>query len=399
MTDYQELMDILSTPRPNGSRGERETRQRLKSWLDQRGIPYRVQTFSHDPYFFEAIGLWLIVSRTLLALAIWLRWGWPALAIALVSLPGGLLDMALHLPCVSWMGRCKGENILIEFGPGGDGKAACQELLLTAHYDSKTELLDHVQRMIFLRGLPLGILLTLLLGALGPADRLLLATGSPWAQATYIACVLLCLPLLFLAWGLGLNLSLGRLVKPSQGAVDNGTACAILLGLAQRLQVAERRGAAPLQHTRLTLALFTGEEVNLQGSRAYVQSRLWPLPAVAVNMEAMAQDGDYVYWERDGSIFRLEPTAAGLNAALCDAVAQVAGRAPKPDGPVISDAASFLRAGIPAAVLGTHDTKWINRGFHRPSDCRERVVMERLPEGVEILSCLVQKYDRNEVKP
>jgi Zn-dependent M28 family amino/carboxypeptidase len=104
--------------------------------------------------------------------------------------------------------------------------------------------------------------------------------------------------------------------KSSQGAVDNGAACAILLGLAERVA----NGKITLEHTRLTLALFTGEEVNLQGSRAYARGRAFPLPTLAVNLEIMAQNGAYVYWEQDGSVFKLYPTSELANQALRDAV-------------------------------------------------------------------------------
>jgi hypothetical protein len=386
MADYEQLMSILSVPRPNGSRAEQETRRRLQDWLAAHNIPYRLHSFPHYPYFFECIGIFLISSRLLLALAIWLRWGWPAFIIALASLLGATIDQAFHIPLVTWPGRKLGQNILIELGPD----QANRELIFSAHYDSKTELLDHNQRMFFLKKLPLGIALTLLLGLLGLLDGELLAQGSHWATVTYWTGFVLSVPLLFLAGGLGLNLSLGRLVRPSQGAVDNGAACAILLGLAERVA----NGKITLEHTRLTLALFTGEEVNLQGSRAYARGRAFPLPTLAVNLEIMAQNGAYVYWEQDGGVFRLYSTSELANQALRDAVRQVMGLEPQPAGPVISDGGSFINKGIPTAVLGTYDKEMKDGGFHRPADNLGRVVMDRLPEGVEILTRLLRSYDQ-----
>ncbi|MBN1146666.1 MAG: M28 family peptidase [Anaerolineales bacterium] len=385
MPDYSELMHILSKPRPNGSAAERSTRQALQAWLEARSIPHRLHSFKRYPHFNTAIGVWLIFSRSLLALAIWLRWGWPAALIAFLGLPGGLLDVALGIPLVTWPGADRGENILIEFEPPNPEK----EMLLSAHYDSKTELLDHHQRLFFIRKLPLGILLTVLLGLLGPLDSYLMGAGSPWARLTYSAGALLSLALLFLAWGLGLNLSLGCLRRPSQGAVDNGAACAILLGLAESLQ----NGRLPLERTRLVLALFTAEEVNMQGSRAYASQRAWALPAIALNLEVMAQDGDYVYWEQDGSSLKLAPTSPEVNHRIAQSVAEVVGLPAHPAGPVNSDGYSFLRMGIPTTTLGTYDTEWGERGFHGPADNLERVVMARLPEAVEILAHFVRKYD------
>jgi len=385
MVDFNALMGILSVPRHNGSPGERAARQALLDWMDAKGIPHHIHTFRLYPHFFIFIGLWLILSRTLLAAAIWLRWGWPSAVIALVGLAGGLVDIITGFPLVSWPGAVVGKNIILEFGPAEPE----QEIVISAHYDSKTELLDHHQRLFFVRKLPLGIVLTVLLGILGPLDSALNGAGSGWAPVTYGLGFLLCLVLLFLAWGLGLSLSMGRFRKPSQGAVDNGAACAILLGFADQLM----EGHVNLQKTRLTLALFTGEEVNMQGSRAYAVDRDWDLPSLALNLEVMAQDGDYVYWEQDGTSLKLVPTSPQVNQAVVRAVHYATGAPAKPAGPLNSDGYSFLRNGIAATTMGTYDRGLVDRGFHGPEDNLDRVVMERLPEGVDILAHFVRQFD------
>ncbi len=163
----------------------------------------------------------------------------------------------------------------------------------------------------------------------------------------------------------------------------------MLTGLAERLA---RREVA-LSRTAVTLAFFTGEEANMQGSAACVRSRAWPLPAIAVNLEVLGQGGGYVYWERGGVGFRPLPTAAAVNSALIQAVRKVTGEPPQPAEPVNSDAASFLARDIPAAVLGTRDRVLGLGGFHRPTDHPGRVVMDRLPEAVEILSRFVRRVD------
>jgi hypothetical protein len=128
----------------------------------------------------------------------------------------------------------------------------------------------------------------------------------------------------------------------------------------------------------------------MQGSRAYVKGRDWPLPSAAVNLEVMAQDGDYVFWEQDGSIFRLVSTDQNINQTVAGAVARVTGRAARPCGPVLSDGGSFLFAGIPGTTIGTLDSRMGETGFHRPTDNLDRLVMERIPEGVEILKSFIQ---------
>jgi Zn-dependent M28 family amino/carboxypeptidase len=247
--------------------------------------------------------------------------------------------------------------------------------------------------MFFIKNLRLGIWLSILLGVLSPIDHWLLVQASPWANLTWWGGGALSLLLLYLAGGFGLNLSTGSLRRQqSQGAVDNGAACAILLGLAERIQ----RGELPLRQTRVTLALFTGEEINMQGARAYALSRQWPLPTIALNLEVMAQNGEYVFWEQDGNSFRLFPTSAEVNQRLVKAVQAVTGSPPQPAGPINSDGFRFLQAGVPAGVLGTYDAVLKDRGFHGPADNLGRVAMERLPEGVEILATFIKQYDDKE---
>jgi len=217
--------------------------------------------------------------------------------------------------------------------------------------------------------------------------------ASPWASLTYPIALLFSLFLVILAWGLGLNLTLGslraRLGGASQGAVDNGSACAILLSLAERIQ----SGALRLDSTRVTLLFFDGEEVNMQGSQAYVRQRDWPLPAGALNLEVMAQNGEYVIWEQDGLSVKLWPCSAEINQAIARAVEAITGAPPRRVGPINSDGGSFLRVAIPASTLGTYDKTLADRGFHGPADNLGRVDLSRIPEAVEILTRFIQQSD------
>ena len=292
--------------------------------------------------------------------------------------------MDANLTVVTWPGARRAENIVIEFEP----KHPKQEVIISAHYDTKTEVLDHHKRMFFLKRLKFGIGLTALLGLWGPLQAVL--ANSAWSEVVYWAGVALTAPMLLLAWGFGLHLSLGRLLEPSQGSVDNGAACAIILGLADQVAA----GKIPRDDYKITLALFTGEEVNMQGSRAYVSQRQKDLPTVALNLEAMAQDGETIYFERDGTVFQLLPTAETLNQAITAAVKEVTGHSPQPFGPVTSDGGSFLMVGIPATTIATVDRILGVTGFHSPADNLDRVDFERLPQWVEILKAFLSQIQR-----
>ncbi len=79
------------------------------------------------------------------------------------------------------------------------------------------------------------------------------------------------------------------------------------------------------------------------------------------------------------------PTSIEVNNAIKAAVKMVTGIFPHPAGPINSDGFSFLSAGIPASTMGTYDIELRDTGFHRPTDNPERVAIDRLPEGVNIL--------------
>ncbi len=375
----QELMQVFSRPRPPGSAGEQETARAIQQWLEAQGIPYRVHSFPLYPYFFESIGVWIILSRTVLWLAVWARWGWAALVIALVGLFGGSVDILLGRPLVTWPGRRQGKNILVDFTPPG----ARREIVFCAHYDSKTELLDHRQRRIFVERTRFWAGLTLFVGGLALGTEYLASPAA--AEILHWANVGAATMLLLAAWGLGLHLSVGRLVEQSSGAVDNGAACATLLMFAHRLAHEE----IPSPDTRVTLALFTGEEANMQGSRAYVRSREWPLPVRVINLELLGQDGPYILWRQDGDAFHRVETSPDLRAWVTKVVTQVTGKPPQEEDLINSDAFPFLRVGIPAVTLGTADTRWGTRGLHRPTDNLARVHVERLAEHVDVLWHLV----------
>ncbi|MCP4168407.1 MAG: Zn-dependent exopeptidase M28, partial [Chloroflexi bacterium] len=193
---------------------------------------------------------------------------------------------------------------------------------------------------------------------------------------------------------LGLNLLLGRVAQPSQGAVDNGAACAVLLGLAQRLASAK----IELARTQVTLAIFAGEEVNMQGSAAYVRQQDFPLPLSALNLELVGQNGPYILWRADGNAFTRIPTSQPLNDDLSAAVLAVTGERVQWQDYLNSDTYSFLSAGIPAATLGSLDNTYGVRELHRPTDNVARVAVERLPECVDILATFIKAHDDQATK-
>ena len=137
----------------------------------------------------------------------------------------------------------------------------------------------------------------------------------------------------------------------------------------------------------------------MQGSRAWVRSRPWPLPACSINLETLGQDGEYFTWKADGTVLSRRATDERLTAAVSAACERVTGR-PAASLPVSnSDTFAFLAAGIPAAGLGTLDRSLGAAGLHGPLDAPERVSTARLNEAVAVLRELLKTIDSGDALP
>jgi hypothetical protein len=376
--EFTDLLAILSIPRPNGSRALTRTVEAVRAWLEGEGVSVQPHRFILHPYFMELLGLWLILTGLLMPVAALGRWGWGGLALTILALAVILLEVRFLRPTVTALIRQPAENLVVSFPV----PAPTQEVILCAHLDSKTELLDHYQRSVLLRlGVP-AMGLALVSGVLTVVEALL-PQGAAAEVVRWLA-FLTALPVTVYGLGMGANLVGGRFSRrPSTGAVDNGAAVAILLALARRFD----RGRVRLHRTSVTLLLTVGEEAQLQGALAYVRDRRdWPASVSVVNLEVMGQNGGYMLWEEDGTAMTGLPTDPALNHALERAVEAVTGERPVRVPTISSDAFAFLRSGLPATTLGSFDMDLGGRGFHSEMDNPDRVSPERLVEAVEILS-------------
>lgn len=383
--EFAELMEKLSTPRLNGSHAVHDTRLYLTDWLKSNAISSHLHTYRLFPYFMEIGGLWLVFSQILLALSIWLRWGWIAMPIALIGLTVMILETkGVHI--LSRLVAQDGENVIVELMPTGEVQ---QEVILSAHYDSKTELFYDRLRNFFMGKLPIAMATALVLGLLGIADAFV-SRDTLLSSILHYAGIGLTVVQLSLFLPLGVNFIFGRFASPSQGAVDNGAACAILLGVAKRF--AEQK--ISLAHTKVTIAIFSGEEVVVQGSRAYVRDREFPYPTTALNLELMGQGGNYFVWETIGDPFSAYPTTAELNLSLEAIIDELTeSRLLKASGPAGTDSLPFLAAGISATSLASVDVSLGTSGLHTPSDSLKRVYREKLQESLLIIFKLLEEYD------
>jgi len=380
---------LAETPRENGSAELHET----AAWIAERvlasGLEPGLLPFSAHPYALRLAGVLILVGSLAYArLAFSGRWR-AALAAGL-ALPALLLaELELGLPVFGWIGAEPQAHLRARLEP----PAARQTLVLAAHYDTKTDLLDHVERApVDLLALPMVPLLWIgaAAGALAPRfpRRRCLLRGA--GRAVAVAA---------LAYGAAsfAALSAGALVPSrSPGALDDGGSCAVLIRLAEEL------AARPPERTRVELLWLSAEEVGVQGSRIYAAKRFAEAPAEpvwVVNLEGLGASPRHAVLAGERSALRTRRPDPGLVARL-DAVHRAALGAPLATTfyAGATDARSFLARGIPAATLVTHEPGTrVTRHLHSAADSRSRLDEAALDASLAYLAALVRDLDREPI--
>jgi hypothetical protein len=373
-------------PRENGSAALQRTADFLLETLRGAGVDATLVPFTATPYALRLAGVIALVGGVLYFRLVRGQRYAAALAVA-VLLPALLLaQLDFQLPVFGWLGAQTQYHVLGRV----PAREASQRLIFAAHYDTKTDLLDHVERApIELLALP--IVPFMLVGALaGAASRrarrragLLRGTAraAGWAGLVYGA-------LLFA------TLSAGAFVPArSPGALDDGASCAVLVRVAERLAA-----QAPLERTEVEVLLLSAEEVGVQGSWVYAAQRFATppeLPTAVVNLEGLGASERHGVLPTERFTTRAYAADPGLVALLDDVHRKRFGveLAVLPVGGA-TDARSFLAHGVPAATLYSEEPGVLfPRHLHSARDDRSRLDPAGLDASVAYLLDVARAAD------
>lgn len=341
----EELLQLFDFPRDNGSAGLERGRALIDSLLTTVGVEARAHSYECVTLRTEVAAACILVSASLWIVAAWRQrrlflYGTAAALLAALLVGSGALDALL--PSVPQTNL----HYLVQ-----PQQEQLFEVLLSAHYDSKTEWLDHVERSIAAGACWLACAVGMFLNLRrrpGARPAAVVAAGTLVALALH--------------WGGG------RWLPRSHGMVDDAAACTLLVELAAR---ASHR---PLLHTRLRFVWFSGEEVGGQGSEALSWRLDATKPRLVLNLETIGAGPRLVYAAREWTGRSLAGPAAETVRQLTDA-----GLRDTLPFPVQTDAAAFLRRGTPAVTLlnTPRSASWI-RGLHSKADCLPAVDLRGL---------------------
>ncbi|MBI4515927.1 MAG: M28 family peptidase [Deltaproteobacteria bacterium] len=385
---FDEILDGLGGARENGSVALAQAAEYLDKTLRATGADVTLHTFTCRPYSGRVAGVVCLTLALAYSALMWRRrWGW-ALGLALLLPTYLLLDYEGRLPLFSRLGELPEANVVASF-PVTDPE---RTVILSAHYDTKTDLLDHYQRA------PIQFLIV-------PMAMLAVAfplTGR-WRRwrgraEGHVRGWSVIVPLYFA--GFALAMSGGALVaERSPGALDDGAAVATLVKLAESLAAGEPQ----LARTEVMIVLFAGEEVNLQGSAAFVRERLPllpPRPLYVINGELWGGGRVLSYFTADRSPLRRYEAATALVRVLDRAARRGNhGGGIEPDvQPVTTDARSFMAAGIPSVTLASHrEGESYVRQLHSRADTRQRLQPGALDRMLAFLKAALAEIEANGV--
>ena len=385
-TSWDALLGPLAeTPRENGTAALHQTASWLFETLRASGLEAQMVPFAAHPYGLRLAGVLALGAGLAYLSAVRARRAGLALLLAIAA-PGLLLaDLSWYVPVFGWIGAETEHHVLARLAPTGE---PIQRLVFAAHYDTKTDLLDHVQRApIELAGPPVAALMGAGAVALwvAPGARLAraLAAAAGWGGAL---------------WGVGLfaALSAGAFVPGrSPGALDDGGACAVLVRLAERLA-----GEEPPGRTELEILLLAAEEVGVQGSWVYAEQRFSgppELPTFVVNLEGIGASLDLGVAGSERFTLASYPPDPRIVDLLAAVHRERTGRElARPSWGGATDARSFLAHGVPAATVFSREPGVrFPRGLHSARDSRARLDEAALEETVAFLAAVVRAADAN----
>ena len=380
------LVRLADVPRENGSAALEQTAVFLRDVFERSGIEVELVSFSAHPLALRMAGVIALAGGLLyLRLMRARRFGF-ALLVAL-ALPALLLaELDFQQTLFGWVGARTQHHVVARL----PAEHAEQRLLFTAHYDTKTDLLDHVERApVDLLAAPVTLLM--IAGALAGwgAGRLQrgakalrrLGSAAAWSAAVYGV-------LAFAALSAGVFLP-----QRSPGALDDGASCAVLVRLAERL------AAQPaLARTDVEVVLLSAEEVGVQGSWVYAAER-FPgppaLPSFVVNLEGIGASTRHGVLPSERFTLRSYPPDAQI-VELLDGVHRARFGTPLERAPVggATDARSFLARGVPAATLFSREPgSRFPRGLHSARDDRSRIDEAALDASLDYLLAAVRAFE------
>ncbi|MEJ5362486.1 MAG: M20/M25/M40 family metallo-hydrolase [Spirochaetota bacterium] len=380
-----ELLQHISVPRPNHSDSLAKIAKYLQDTLAQHDIPFAIQNVLIYPYKMLIVGLICFIFALIFAWCVKKQKSIGAL-LSLLAIPLILIfEFELVTPIVSWIIPKESANIIVNF----NNPEATRTLILIAHYDSKTDIFDHIQRAKIYQFIVSSI-------AIGLLVVLIMALSKKFSQLLkpVIKRAVLVLVLLFVFEWLMVAIAMGGFIfvkQQSYGSIDNASSVAALMGLAHNIQQKKVFNKS----LNIAIVFTTAEEINMQGAKYYVNDlvkRKKGQNFYAINVELAGEPGNMVYYTKSGVMLGWYPADSHLAKKISDACYNVSKRHIQAMPKITDDSIMFAKAGIPVVTIGFANEAYSVSGLHSTRDNLQRVSMENIYTMIKTLGAVIQNF-------
>ncbi|MGO9108122.1 MAG: M28 family metallopeptidase [Thermoguttaceae bacterium] len=184
------------------------------------------------------------------------------------------------------------------------------------------------------------------------------------------------------------------------GAGDNLISSSMALQIGKIFHEAKNSGSPLLKHTRVRVISFDAEEAGLKGSKAYVRRHrreLSNIPAYALCPECIYRMKHFRFLTSDqNGLLKTPPQIVNEAVAIAGQLGYCPAIAAFPFGGGATDAASFLRIGVPALTIMGMDTGLFRNGlvYHTPHDLVENIDREVVEATMKIMLAYILAKDK-----
>jgi hypothetical protein len=392
VNEWNELLyHLAELPRENGTTALHQAGVYLAETFRGAGIESQGVSFIAHPLDARLLGLYVFMSCVVYSCLICKRRFLVAGVLSLLIPVPAILDVELGLPLFGGFRGERQENIVARI----PARSPRQRLIFAAHYDTKTDLFDHVVRApITAIAFPLcGLMAAAAFTALA-ARKMSRPSKAPRRLANLASAAAMLYGFAFL-----LAFSAGGVLRArSPGALDDGAACAVLIQAARELAQ-----APPLEQTDLEIILFSGEELGAEGSAQYVKSRFperKALPTYVVNLDPIGASSRLAVVGREKRLLRAYLPDPRIIAGLARVYNHITGSSLGLTSHAgFTDGVSFAGHGIPTATLISEVPPFdIPRGMHSAKDRLSRIDQSSLDLTKKLIIRFAQEADANSMK-
>lgn len=389
--DMMAILGRIAIQRPNHSEALEKTALYIKELLTSWAIPFSVQEFPLRPYMMLIVSIAILMLALGFAYAVYRKRPMAALLLALAIPVLLVFEYELFVPVLSWLVEKKGENIIMNF----PSPTAARELIFCAHYDSKTDFWDHIQRARVYRFMPVAFITGILLALWTFLVRRKEALSKMAFRITTLSITgIFVLYIGLVALGFGGFIFVPK-HKRSHGAVDNGGSVVALMALARDIH--EKRVSTG--SSNVTIVLTAGEEVTMQGAHHYVRKFILgdsnepKIPRYLVNLELAGQKGNLFYVKEIALFLKHYSASPELISRISGVWRSMTGRSMIAREVISDDSHRFMAAGVPSITIGHMDASGLGmEGLHCEKDNMSRVDPKNLAQMVRVLENIIHDF-------